>query len=341
MAIGDVIAVSNESGTEVFRVDSSGNVTATGTISTTGTDDFGTNGIKADVVAESSAAAGVTVDGTLIKDGGVTLGTGANLTGSATSSVVTNTVAERTAASGVTVDGTLIKDGGATVMDSTFYVVDNADTTKRMSFECSGISAGQTRTVTMPDGNVTLVTDPASYAVLAAVTAGNGAAKIGVEDSGSKFTAATVEAVLAEAATEYQAYRDQLVVATITVPDTAGGGTAALSTVSLKRAHNNSTDPGTICQIVILGCSAQYAPIGSATLSGTTTFGSATTGSIIASGNGWALVATDAAGDFACTISNSADETVYFRVITAEAGSDAGQRCTVVFSNSDAATWSA
>lgn len=116
MAIGDVIAVSNESGTEVFRVDSSGNVTASGTISTTGIDDFGTNGIKADVVAESTSAAGVTIDGTLVKDGGVTLGTGANLTGSTTSSVVVNTIAERSNGSGVTIDGLLVKDSGIVPM---------------------------------------------------------------------------------------------------------------------------------------------------------------------------------------------------------------------------------
>lgn len=35
-------------------------------------DDFGTAGIKADVIAESTSATGVTVDGTLIKDAGIT-----------------------------------------------------------------------------------------------------------------------------------------------------------------------------------------------------------------------------------------------------------------------------
>ena len=36
--------------------------------------EFGSNGIKADVIAEDTAAAGVTVDGLLIKDGDVELG---------------------------------------------------------------------------------------------------------------------------------------------------------------------------------------------------------------------------------------------------------------------------
>lgn len=44
-----------------------------------GTDDFGASGIKADIVAESTASAGVTVDGVLIKDGGITLPDGSLL----------------------------------------------------------------------------------------------------------------------------------------------------------------------------------------------------------------------------------------------------------------------
>ena len=50
---------------------------------TTTTTDYGAGGIAADVIAESTAAAGVTVDGTLLKDGGVTGGTsGVIVTGS-------------------------------------------------------------------------------------------------------------------------------------------------------------------------------------------------------------------------------------------------------------------
>lgn len=60
--------------------------------------DAGAAGIKADVIAESTTAAGVTVDGVLLKDGTVT----------------TDTVSEATGGAGVTVDGTLIKDGGLT-----------------------------------------------------------------------------------------------------------------------------------------------------------------------------------------------------------------------------------
>lgn len=72
-----------------------------------GASDFGSAGIKTDVVAESTAAAGVTVDGVLLKDNNVTVGTSGQ--------VVTDTVAEKTAAAGVTVDGALLKDGSLTV----------------------------------------------------------------------------------------------------------------------------------------------------------------------------------------------------------------------------------
>ena len=65
--------------------------------------DFGATGLKTDVVAESTATAGVTVDGVLLKDNSVTVGTAGQ--------VVTDTIAEKTGAAGVTIDGTLIKDG--------------------------------------------------------------------------------------------------------------------------------------------------------------------------------------------------------------------------------------
>lgn len=64
MAIGDLVAYTSINGsTEVFRVDGSGNVSATGTV------DAGSAGFVGDIIAESTAASGVTVDGCLIKDG--------------------------------------------------------------------------------------------------------------------------------------------------------------------------------------------------------------------------------------------------------------------------------
>lgn len=67
--------------TTLFDVDDSGNVTAAGTISTTGTDDFGALGIKADIIAESTAGAGVTIDGLLLKDESIDMAGSAVATG--------------------------------------------------------------------------------------------------------------------------------------------------------------------------------------------------------------------------------------------------------------------
>lgn len=85
------------------------------TITTSGVDDFGTAGIKADVVAESTAAAGVTVD------------------------------------------EMLVKDGGATLKDSTTFIADNADATKKVAFQVSGITTGTTRTLTVQDVSGTVL----------------------------------------------------------------------------------------------------------------------------------------------------------------------------------------
>lgn len=70
--------------------------------------------------------------------------------------LVADTIAELTAAAGVTVDGTLIKDGGATLKDSTTFIVDNADATKKIALQASGITTGNTRTITVPDEDINL-----------------------------------------------------------------------------------------------------------------------------------------------------------------------------------------
>lgn len=66
------------------------------------------SGVTTDTITERTAATGVTIDGTLIKDSGLTasgVSTFSNAAG-----VTTNTITERTAAAGVTADGVLLKD---------------------------------------------------------------------------------------------------------------------------------------------------------------------------------------------------------------------------------------
>jgi hypothetical protein len=84
----------------------SGTQSVSGTLNVSGTQNV-TGTFKADVVSESTSAAGVTVDGALLKDGSLTVGSGG--------SVSTDTVSERTSAAGVTVDGVLLKDAGIVV----------------------------------------------------------------------------------------------------------------------------------------------------------------------------------------------------------------------------------
>lgn len=132
---------------------------------------------------------------------------------------------------------------------------------------------------------------------------------------------------------------DQHVIATIAVANATAGATGAALTLTLKRA-DNSAAIATARQVYIGVVGTQYAT-GFDPNGAHVTFGTATVGSIIASGAGWALVQTDAAGAFACTATNASDETLYFSVGTAPSVSDQTKACLVIGSNSDAATWSA
>ena len=51
--------------------------------------------------------------------------------------------------------------GSSTPVDNTFRIQDNSDATKQIAFEASGITTSTTRTITMPDSDVTLVSSGA------------------------------------------------------------------------------------------------------------------------------------------------------------------------------------
>lgn len=129
---------------------------------------------------------------------------------------------------------------------------------------------------------------------------------------------------------------DALVKGTIAVADAGGGATTAALTLALTRP--DGTAIATARQVMITCSTTQY--LGN--ISGSATFGTATTGTIIGGGTGWTLIATDATGAFACTVTDAADETLYFSIRDAAGGqSDVTKYAAVVASNSDAATWSA
>jgi hypothetical protein len=130
---------------------------------------------------------------------------------------------------------------------------------------------------------------------------------------------------------------DQYVIATIAVANATGTNNCAL-TLTLRRA-DNSTALASARQVMIIvqATASQYSPAFATETS--VTFTTATTGSIIASGAGWALVQTDATGAFACTAVNSDDETVNYAVQDPRMGvSDVTKACIVIGSNNDPAT---
>lgn len=138
-------------------------------------------------------------------------------------------------------------------------------------------------------------------------------------------------AALATAGLDYQ------VLATVAVANATGTNNAAL-TLQLKRL-DNTTNIASARQVLICSSLSQYQPYVGEPAVSSITFSAATTGSIVASGTGWALVQTDATGAFACTCVNTDDETAYFHVRTAASLSDMTKAANVVGSNSDAATW--
>lgn len=128
---------------------------------------------------------------------------------------------------------------------------------------------------------------------------------------------------------------DLQVLATIAVADSATNDAAL--TLQLNRL-DGSTAIATARQVMISTSTTQYAPAGQPEAS--VTFGTATVGSIIASGQGWCLAKTSATGAFACTATNTDNETIYFFTQTAARVSVVAEGCDVVASNTDAAVWS-
>lgn len=191
------------------------------------------------------------------------------------------------------------------------------------------------------DDDFILVVGTGSKAVVVGFkvdSATGGGAGVLIGSLGSLTTTAqsTLVGAINEVDADLTAYLDQLVVATVAAGNGSGVNTATLA-CQLKRAIDGLTNIASTRQVMIFAGATQYAPYQQAQSS--VTFGSATTGSIIDSGNGWALIETDATGAFACTITNTDDETLYFWAETAQKVSNTARRTLVVASNSDAATW--
>lgn len=107
--------------------------------------------------------------------------------------------------------------------------------------------------------------------------------------------------------------------AVVAVADSASGVATTTGTVQI-----NDLAGAPIAHAVeglLLAQSAQYG--GRNAIQAHVTFSLATAGSILASGAGWCVFKTSAAGLFACTLTNANDEGVYFSVTGVDGGVDA------------------
>ncbi len=134
--------------------------------------------------------------------------------------------------------------------------------------------------------------------------------------------------------------QDNLVDVVMTVPDTTGGATGTADNLTVQVNDLSGTALTKIAVVLVIAADTLYA--GDRDLNATTTFGSATTGSILASGNGWCVVQTDNTGTFVGRVDNSADETIYFTGQTSEGGVNSLVSGVIVRGCvPDAAAWSA
>jgi spermidine synthase len=177
---------------------------------------------------------------------------------------------------------------------------------------------------------------------VANLTAREAAAKTIARPHGAPFTKLNAvitqsnanEVAIAASATNI----DNLADVVITAADAPAGATTSLFTADIKDLAGVALAKTGV--FLIVASDTEYT--GSKDANANVTFGTATAGSILASGSGYAIVKTDAAGSFACTATNAADETVYFTAASADGGADAVANGVVVRGCVPAdATWAA
>ena len=143
---------------------------------------------------------------------------------------------------------------------------------------------------------------------------------------------------LASSATTATNVGDKVVTAVVALGASGAGVATKALTLTLKRA-DAATAVASARAVMIR--SFATAEIGSpiATPVATVTFGTATVGSILVAGPGFAIVLTNAAGAFACTCTDSADEEVVFAVSSAAMVTDIANTCECLPSAYVSATW--
>lgn len=182
--------------------------------------------------------------------------------------------------------------------------------------------------VTPPDGSIIVGTGAPEFVIGGTACAALHAGSIGSSVQAYDANLSALSAQLSP---------DTFIRATIAA--TGGTGGSANGTLTVQANRLDGTTPiASVRQILILAQSVQYSPRDVET---GVTFSAATQGTIVASGGGWALVQTTSAGAFACTISDSADETVYFSATSPHSGQSSLTEWAVTQSDSASATWSA
>lgn len=126
---------------------------------------YSTNGILTQTAADTFA--GRTITGTAAE---ITVTNGNGVSGNPTLSLPASmTLTGKTLNSGTltntAIQGATITTPDITVADDVFNIVDNADATKQIAFEASGITTGTIRTLTCPNasGTIALTADLSSY----------------------------------------------------------------------------------------------------------------------------------------------------------------------------------
>ena len=87
----------------------------------------------------------------------ITLTNGDGVSGNPTVSIPTAVTFTGKTVTGGTFTSPTINTPTLTINDNAFTLQDQTDTTKKVQFEASGISTGTTRTLTLPDGNTSLI----------------------------------------------------------------------------------------------------------------------------------------------------------------------------------------